>query len=73
MIDFCLTAAFFRLGNQQRDLIIYQLQKISVTLRTVLLIALPFSFGMMAVGGNLAKLLFPSIRLLPLQMQSCRA
>ena len=50
-----LSAAY---AEEDRKLV---LQKISVTLRTVLLIALPFSFGMMAVGGNLAKLLFPTI------------
>ena len=50
-----LSAAF---AEEDRELV---LSKISVTLRTVLLIALPFSFGMMAIGGNLAKLLFPSI------------
>ena len=50
-----LSAAY---AEEDRELV---LQKISVTLRTVLLIALPFSFGMMAVGGNLAKLLFPGI------------
>ncbi|MBR6321376.1 MAG: polysaccharide biosynthesis protein [Lachnospiraceae bacterium] len=50
-----LSAAY---AEEDRDLVI---QKISITIRTVLLIALPFSLGMMAIGGNLAKLLFPSI------------
>jgi len=50
-----LSAAY---AEGDKDLVV---SRISVTIRTVLMIALPFSFGMMAIGGNLAKLLFPAI------------
>ncbi len=50
-----LSAAY---AEEDKALVI---EKISVTFRTVLIIALPFSFGMMAIGGNLARLLFPTI------------
>ena len=37
------------------------MSKVSTTMRVTLLIAIPCAFGMMAIGGNLAKLLFKTI------------
>lgn len=37
------------------------LEKVTLTVRVTLLISIPCAFGMMAVGGNLAKLLFSGI------------
>ena len=50
-----LTAAFVERDRRQ------VLRKVDLTVRVTVLIAMPCAFGMIAVGGRLAKLLFASI------------
>ena len=50
-----LAAAYSRQDHEE------VMKKIELAIRVTLLIAIPCAFGYMAIGGNLAKLLFPGI------------